>query len=166
MLVDFLVGAGLKPVSIVSYNHLGNNDGKNLSAPQQFRSKEVRLLSIKSQYQTMFSHQNLSQNLKQVIQISYFIYFFFLFLDDWGRQISKSNVVDDMVESNKVLYKPGEKPDHCVVIKYVPYVGKSLNFNQTYETVLIQLMLDNSIVRVLTIVRVLNGDEFFIVMTI
>lgn len=43
VLVDFLVGAGIKPVSIVSYNHLGNNDGKNLSAPQQFRSKEVSL---------------------------------------------------------------------------------------------------------------------------
>lgn len=41
VLVDFLVGAGIKPVAIVSYNHLGNNDGKNLSAPQQFRSKEV-----------------------------------------------------------------------------------------------------------------------------
>lgn len=41
VLVEFLVGAGIKPVSIVSYNHLGNNDGKNLSAPQQFRSKEV-----------------------------------------------------------------------------------------------------------------------------
>lgn len=34
VLTDFLVGAGLKPVSIVSYNHLGNNDGRNLSAPQ------------------------------------------------------------------------------------------------------------------------------------
>jgi myo-inositol-1-phosphate synthase len=44
VLVDFLVSAGLKPVSIVSYNHLGNNDGKNLSAPQQFRSKEVNYL--------------------------------------------------------------------------------------------------------------------------
>ncbi|EOA93045.1 Inositol-3-phosphate synthase, partial [Anas platyrhynchos] len=30
VLVDFLVGAGLKTKSIVSYNHLGNNDGKNL----------------------------------------------------------------------------------------------------------------------------------------
>ena len=39
-------------------------------------------------------------------------------------QISKSNVVDDMVSSNKVLYKDGEMPDHCVVIKYVPYVGE------------------------------------------
>ena len=33
----------LQPVSIVSYNHLGNNDGKNLSAPKQFRSKEVNI---------------------------------------------------------------------------------------------------------------------------
>ena len=41
VLVDFLVSAGIKPTAIVSYNHLGNNDGKNLSAPQQFRSKEV-----------------------------------------------------------------------------------------------------------------------------
>lgn len=41
VLVDFLINAGIKPVSIVSYNHLGNNDGKNLSAPQQFKSKEV-----------------------------------------------------------------------------------------------------------------------------
>lgn len=79
VLVDFLVSAGIKPMSIVSYNHLGNNDGKNLSAPKQFKSKEI----------------------------------------------SKSNVVDDMVESNKILYKDGEKPDHCVVIKYVPHVGDS-----------------------------------------
>lgn len=42
VLVDFLISAGIKPVSVVSYNHLGNNDGKNLSAPQQFRSKEVK----------------------------------------------------------------------------------------------------------------------------
>eukprot|EP00123_Amoebidium_parasiticum_P001135 comp12169_c0_seq1/m.6927 comp12169_c0_seq1/g.6927 ORF comp12169_c0_seq1/g.6927 comp12169_c0_seq1/m.6927 type:complete len:510 (-) comp12169_c0_seq1:133-1662(-) len=79
VLVDFLVGAGIKPVSIVSYNHLGNNDGKNLSAPSQFRSKEI----------------------------------------------SKSNVVDDMVASNRLLYKEGEHPDHVVVIKYVPAVGDS-----------------------------------------
>jgi len=79
VLVDFLVSSGIKPLSIVSYNHLGNNDGKNLSAPQQFRSKEI----------------------------------------------SKSNVVDDMVASNSILYKPNEHPDHVVVIKYVPTVGDS-----------------------------------------
>uniref|UniRef100_A0A1I8PC50 inositol-3-phosphate synthase n=1 Tax=Stomoxys calcitrans TaxID=35570 RepID=A0A1I8PC50_STOCA len=88
VLVDFLVGAGIKPVSIVSYNHLGNNDGKNLSAPQQFRSKEI----------------------------------------------SKSNVVDDMVESNSVLYEPKEHPDHVVVIKYVPYVGDSKRAMDEYTS--------------------------------
>ncbi|KAL6468079.1 hypothetical protein MHYP_G00237560 [Metynnis hypsauchen] len=88
VLVDFLVSAGIKPTSIVSYNHLGNNDGMNLSAPQQFRSKEI----------------------------------------------SKSNVVDDMVQSNPVLYKPGEKPDHCVVIKYVPYVGDSKKAMDEYTS--------------------------------
>jgi len=31
----------LKPRSIVSYNHLGNNDGKNLSQEEQFKSKEM-----------------------------------------------------------------------------------------------------------------------------
>ncbi|XP_023124772.2 inositol-3-phosphate synthase 1-A [Amphiprion ocellaris] len=88
VLVDFLVSAGIKPTSIVSYNHLGNNDGKNLSAPQQFRSKEI----------------------------------------------SKSNVVDDMVQSNPILYQPGEKPDHCVVIKYVPCVGDSKRAMDEYTS--------------------------------
>lgn len=88
VLVDFLVGAGLKPTSIVSYNHLGNNDGMNLSAPQTFRSKEI----------------------------------------------SKSNVVDDMVQSNALLYKTGEHPDHVVVIKYVPYVGDSKRAMDEYTS--------------------------------
>ncbi|KAH9634285.1 hypothetical protein HF086_011545 [Spodoptera exigua] len=49
-------------------------------------------------------------------------------------QITKSNVVDDMVESNQVLYKPGEKPDHVVVIKYVPYVGDSKRAMDEYTS--------------------------------
>ncbi|XP_005093620.1 inositol-3-phosphate synthase isoform X2 [Aplysia californica] len=88
VLVDFLVSAGIKPVSIVSYNHLGNNDGRNLSAPQTFRSKEI----------------------------------------------TKTNVVDDMVASNSILYEPGEKPDHAVVIKYVPYVGDSKRAMDEYTS--------------------------------
>jgi len=79
VIVDFLVNAGIKPLGITSYNHLGNNDGKNLSEHKQFRSKEI----------------------------------------------SKSNVVDDMVATNKILYNKGEHPDHTVVIKYVPAVGDS-----------------------------------------
>ncbi|KAI6172185.1 Inositol-3-phosphate synthase [Aphelenchoides besseyi] len=78
-LVEFLVSSGIKPESIVSYNHLGNNDGKNLSEQRQFRSKEI----------------------------------------------SKSSVVDDMVNSNPILYPDGKSPDHVVVIKYVPHVGDS-----------------------------------------
>jgi myo-inositol-1-phosphate synthase len=78
-LVDFLINAGIKLTSIASYNHLGNNDGKNLSSHKQFRSKEI----------------------------------------------SKSNVVDDMVAANSVLYEKDEHPDHVVVIKYIPAVGDS-----------------------------------------
>ena len=88
VLIDFLVSAGIKPVSIVSYNHLGNNDGKNLSAPSQFRSKEI----------------------------------------------SKSNVVDDMVASNSILFEEDEHPDHVVVIKYVPYVADSKRAMDEYTS--------------------------------
>lgn len=92
VLVDFLISSGIKPKSIVSYNHLGNNDGKNLSAPAQFRSKEI----------------------------------------------SKSNVVDDMVASNAILYPDPilEAPDHVVVIKYVPHVGDSKRAMDEYRAVL------------------------------
>ena len=79
VLSDFLVNSGLKLQSVVSYNHLGNNDGKNLSAPETFRSKEI----------------------------------------------SKSGVIDDVVKANRLMYRQDEHPDHCVVIKYVPYVGDS-----------------------------------------
>lgn len=81
VLAQFLVDAGIKPLSIASYNHLGNNDGFNLSSPKQFRSKEI----------------------------------------------SKQSVVDDMIESNEILYneKSGNKVDHCIVIKYLPAVGDS-----------------------------------------
>ncbi|KAG5509474.1 hypothetical protein JKF63_06784 [Porcisia hertigi] len=79
-LLEFFVGAGIKPECIASYNHLGNNDGYNLSSPPQFSSKEI----------------------------------------------TKSNVVDDMIASNNVLFPEGTpKPDHCIVIKYMPYVGDS-----------------------------------------
>ena len=89
VLIDFLVSAGMKPTSIVSYNHLGNNDGQNLSSFPQFRSKEI----------------------------------------------SKSNVVDDMVRSNKILYSSEKDyPDHCVVIKYVPFVGDSKRAMDEYSS--------------------------------
>lgn len=90
VLVDFLISAGIKPTSIVSYNHLGNNDGKNLSAPEQFKSKEI----------------------------------------------TKTTVIDDMIASNAILFdqEKGEKPDHCVVIKYIPNVGDSKRAMDEYTS--------------------------------
>eukprot|EP01080_Neovahlkampfia_damariscottae_P002611 gene2611-3571_t len=79
VLADFLVSAGLKLKSVASYNHLGNNDGLNLSETPQFKSKEL----------------------------------------------TKRNVIDDVMSSNSVLYEKDEKIDHIVVIKYVPHVGDS-----------------------------------------
>lgn len=55
-------------------------------------------------------------------------------------QISKSNVVDDMVASNSILFQPNEKPDHCVVIKYVPYVGEFL-FLHFHSFIILMLMV-------------------------
>ena len=49
-------------------------------------------------------------------------------------QISKSNVVDDMVDSNEILYPDKRKPDHCVVIKYVPHVGDSKRAMDEYTS--------------------------------
>ncbi|CAG9331164.1 unnamed protein product [Blepharisma stoltei] len=88
VLSDFLINSGLKLCSIVSYNHLGNNDGKNLSAPKTFRSKEI----------------------------------------------SKSGVIDDVICANRLIYGENEHPDHCVVIKYVPYVGDSKRAMDEYTS--------------------------------
>ena len=38
---DYLIGSGLRLASVVSYNHLGNNDGKNLSEDKCFQSKKI-----------------------------------------------------------------------------------------------------------------------------
>lgn len=46
VLAEFLVNAGIKPLGIASYNHLGNNDGYNLSSQRQFKSKEISKASV------------------------------------------------------------------------------------------------------------------------
>ena len=38
---DYLIGSGLRLAAVVSYNHLGNNDGKNLSEDKCFQSKKI-----------------------------------------------------------------------------------------------------------------------------
>lgn len=78
MMMDFLSTCGIRVSSIASYNHLGNNDGLNLSQEDCFKSKEI----------------------------------------------SKRDVIDDVIQNNKLLYND-KTPDHCVVIKYIPAVGDS-----------------------------------------
>lgn len=39
-----------------------------------------------------------------------------------------------MVNSNRILYAHNEHPDHCVVIKYVPYVGDSKRAMDEYTS--------------------------------
>jgi myo-inositol-1-phosphate synthase len=92
VLVDFLASSGIKPLSIVSYNHLGNNDGLNLDESAQFKSKEI----------------------------------------------TKKNVIDDIVDENPSLFED-KKPDHCVVIKYIPAVGDSKRAMDEYYS---KLFLD------------------------
>lgn len=97
VVAQFLVDAGIKPVSIASYNHLGNNDGFNLSSNEQFKSKEI----------------------------------------------SKSSVIDDIIESNQILYNEelGKTVDHTVVIKYMKAVGDTKIAMDDYYS---ELMLGGS----------------------
>lgn len=48
IMLDFFMGSGLRLASCMSYNHLGNNDGKNLNEPDQFRSKEISKAGVLS----------------------------------------------------------------------------------------------------------------------
>ena len=86
---DFFIGAGLRLSSVVSYNHLGNNDGKNLSEEKCFESKKV----------------------------------------------SKSGVLDDAINGNKILYPEDNKSiDHDVIIRYIPFVGDSKRAIDEYSS--------------------------------
>ncbi|KAH9006202.1 inositol-3-phosphate synthase [Lactarius hatsudake] len=98
VLAEFLVNAGIKPLSIASYNHLGNNDGQNLSSQRQFRSKEISKSSV---VDDMVAANHLLYKTKAEVE-------------------AEQGVLGKNVKNVK-----GEHPDHVVVIKYVPAVGDS-----------------------------------------
>mmetsp|Transcript_22693 Transcript_22693/g.90910 ORF Transcript_22693/g.90910 Transcript_22693/m.90910 type:complete len:144 (+) Transcript_22693:1506-1937(+) len=79
VLVDYLIGCGVKVKTMVTYNHLGNNDMYQLTDQVMWKPKSA----------------------------------------------AKSKVIEDLVEANEVLYPNDEKPDHVVVVKYVPFLGDS-----------------------------------------
>jgi len=79
VLVDYLIGCGIKIKTMVTYNHLGNNDMYQLTDEVMWKPKSA----------------------------------------------AKSRVIEDIVDANGMLYGKGERPDHVVVVKYVPYLGDS-----------------------------------------
>lgn len=79
VLADYLIGCGVKIKTMVTYNHLGNNDMYQLTDEVMWKPKSA----------------------------------------------SKSRVIEDIVDSNGLLYKEGDSPDHVVVVKYVPFLGDS-----------------------------------------
>ena len=123
VLVDFLASSGIKPLSIVSYNHLGNNDGYNLKEQPQFESKEI----------------------------------------------TKRNVIDDIVDENKVLFN-NTKPEHCVVIKYIEAVGDSKRAMDEYyselfldgrSTISIHNICEDTLLAVPLMLDIILFSEFF-----
>lgn len=129
VLTDWLVSSGLKPLSIVSYNHLGNNDGKNLDESPQFKSKEI----------------------------------------------TKKNVIDDVVDENPIMFPEGEKPDHAVVIKYIPAVGDSKRAMDEYyseiflggrHTLAMHNICEDSLLAVPIILDIILFADFFSRITI
>ncbi|KAH9174987.1 inositol-3-phosphate synthase [Lactarius sanguifluus] len=98
VLAEFLVNAGIKPLSIASYNHLGNNDGQNLSSQRQFRSKEISKSSV---VDDMVAANHLLYKTKAEVE------------------------AEQGVSGKDAKNVKGEHPDHVVVIKYVPAVGDS-----------------------------------------
>ncbi len=80
VLADYLIGCGVKIRTMVTYNHLGNNDMYQLTDEVMWKPKSA----------------------------------------------SKSRVIEDIVDSNGVLYgADSDAPDHVVVVKYVPFLNDS-----------------------------------------
>ncbi|GAA6013649.1 hypothetical protein JCM10207_004802 [Rhodosporidiobolus poonsookiae] len=94
VLAEYLVNAGIKPRLIASYNHLGNNDGKNLNAQAQFRSKEISKASVVDDM--VVANPLLYKALAE----------------------KEADSKDGFVKG-----KTTEHPDHCIVIKYLQAAG-------------------------------------------
>lgn len=116
VLAEFLVNAGIKPLSIASYNHLGNNDGHNLSSQRQFRSKEISKSSV---VDDMVAANHLLYKTKAEVEAE----------QGTTRPPISGKLRTHMVAlgstGKNAKEVKGEHPDHIVVIKYVPAVGDS-----------------------------------------
>ncbi|SCQ16546.1 inositol-3-phosphate synthase, putative [Plasmodium ovale] len=117
-LLDFYFGTGLKPKSIVSYNHLGNNDGKNLSSDLQFYSKKISKSNLICDYVKANEHMYVEDNVENALSFQ-------------EEQYCKGDSLVDCTTENDDMqdeYAYAEmiekqKVNSEIVIKYVPYVG-------------------------------------------
>ncbi len=105
---DYLIGSGLRLSSVVSYNHLGNNDGKNLSEDKCFQSKKISKGGV----------------LDDAIKSNRILY------PKDGSQMNSE--VDDLMKDGKNLGK--DKIDHDVIIRYIPFVGDSKRAIDEYSS--------------------------------
>lgn len=101
---DFLIGSGIRIASVVSYNHLGNNDGKNLSEDKCFQSKKISKAGV----------------LDDAIKSNPILY-----------PPSDPNAAKRDKDSRD---PKGDHIDHEVVIKYVPFVGDSKRALDEYSS--------------------------------
>jgi myo-inositol-1-phosphate synthase len=91
--------------------------GKNLSAPQQFRSKEISKSNVVDDM--VASNNILYEKVRRRVSNLSLLRSFPLY-STFRREILVYFSVP-----HALLSAQGEHPDHCVVIKYVPYVGDS-----------------------------------------
>ncbi|ETB56848.1 hypothetical protein YYC_05217 [Plasmodium yoelii 17X] len=118
LLLDTYFGTGLKPKSIVSYNHLGNNDGKNLSSDSQFYSKKISKSNLICDYVKANENLYIDDNFDDVYTNKD---------DDYckGDSLIQTNVENEEME-NEYNYSDAiekQKVNSEIVIKYIPYVG-------------------------------------------
>ncbi len=67
VIVDFLASSGIKPLSIVSYNHLGNNDGKNLDEYKNNLIKKFKF-SLNTIYHVNLNNKNYNKLCNDIIR--------------------------------------------------------------------------------------------------
>ncbi|KAI4837857.1 hypothetical protein MKS88_003276 [Plasmodium brasilianum] len=118
LLLDFYFGTGLKPKSIVSYNHLGNNDGKNLSSDLQFYSKKISKSNLICDYVKANEHLYADEDIENPFALNNEEYYkgdSLVTATTENKEMEEEYAYAEAIEKQKVNSE--------IVIKYVPYVG-------------------------------------------
>ena len=116
MLSDFFISTGIKVNAVSSYNHLGNNDGLNLSSDPQFKSKEISKSSVMtdSQLSNPILYSSPDDDIEQCVVIKYIKETgdTKIAMDEWINQIFMSG------EQRLVTYATGEDSLLAVPLMY------------------------------------------------